>query len=147
MTFNWSMRGYEVVKTKIEWNVQVPFLNQTTSRNDGEGFCSPFFATREVPNSQWQLMLHDDITKLRLEAYHHHLTGQYQPLANSVLVMISILNKKRHRVQQQLIISQPNMFRVEFFQGRNKKIRMSARGRQFDFLLDHSIQCENRRTW
>ena len=48
--FNWFRLGYELVKAKYDWNVQVPLLQN----RDGEDeyLISPFFPTPDTPNSQ-----------------------------------------------------------------------------------------------
>ena len=56
--FNWIRPGYELVTAKLEWNVQVLFLQ--TKDGKGETLESPVFSSKKNPNSKWQLQVEDD---------------------------------------------------------------------------------------
>ena len=104
--------GYELVTVKLEWNVQVPFL-QTTDGND-ERLDSPLFSPQETPNSKWRLYVFDGRYSLRISTYHYKSTGELENFVEPVLVKLSILNNRREKVLQQMLSSAPTISYVEF---------------------------------
>ena len=104
--FNWIRPGYELVTVKLEWNVQVPFLQTTDGK--GKKSISPLFSPQETPNSKWQLLVaavwdddwYDDWDKGRgrgeitITANHRNSTGCVN-FVEPALVKPSILNNRR----------------------------------------------------
>jgi speckle-type POZ protein len=104
--------GYELVTVKLEWNIQVPFL-QTTDGN-GKTLESPMFSPQETPNSKWKLQVVDTEDPLVIFAYRHNSAGQVVNFVEPVLVKLSILNNRRQKVLQQMVSSDPTISYVEF---------------------------------
>ena len=94
--FKWNRPGYELVTVKLEWNVQVPFL-QTTD-GIGNDLESPLFSPQDTPNSKWRLCVLDGRYSLRIFTYHLNLTENYANFVEPVLVKLSILNNRREKV-------------------------------------------------
>jgi speckle-type POZ protein len=101
--FDWIRPGYELVTVKLEWNVQVPFL-QTTDGN-GKNLHSPLYFPQETPNSKWQLQLYDGRNSLIIYPYHYNSINQQVNFVEPVLVKLSILNNRRQKVFQQMVSS------------------------------------------
>jgi speckle-type POZ protein len=110
--FNWIRPGYELVTVKLEWNVQVPFLQ--TAIGNGETLNSPLFSPQETPNSKWGLYVSDKSHSLRIITYHCKLTGASVNFFEPVLVKLSILNNRRNKVFQQTVSSVPTNYYVIF---------------------------------
>ena len=110
--FNWIRPGYELVTVKLEWNVQVPFL-QTTDGDNGS-LESPMFFPQETPNSKWQLVAHDYGNDVAIYPYHFKSTEGRAHFVEPVLVKLSILNNRRKKVFQQMVSSAPTISYVEF---------------------------------
>jgi speckle-type POZ protein len=104
--FNWFRLGYELVKAKYEWNVQVPFLQN----RDGEDeyLVSPFFPTPDTPNSTFNLQVQDSAEQIIILVLPCDSAGEERDFVEPALVKMSILNKKGTRVFQQIISSNPS---------------------------------------
>jgi speckle-type POZ protein len=122
--FNWIRPGYELVTVKLEWNVQVPFLQTTDGR--GLRLVSPLFSPQETPNSKWQLQVCDASQSLRIRACHFDSTGGYVNFVEPVLVKLSILNNRRNKVFQQMISSAPTISYVEFHLSKEDVIKSNS---------------------
>jgi speckle-type POZ protein len=111
--FKWNRPGYEVVTVKLEWNVQVPFLQ--TIDEMAETLNSPLFSPQETPNSKWQLQVLDDYdTQINIYACHCDSVGEPVNFVEPVLVKMSILNNRRKKVFQHMVSSDANNYYVEF---------------------------------
>jgi hypothetical protein len=111
--FDWIRPGYELVTVKLEWNVQVPFLN--TTDGEGETLESPLFSPEETPNSKWQLQVGDGSHSLRIYACHCTSTaGGYSNFVEPALVEMLIRNNRRQKVFQKMVSSAPTISHVEF---------------------------------
>jgi speckle-type POZ protein len=111
--FDWIRPGYELVTVKLEWNVQVPFLN--TTDGEGETLESPLFSPEETPNSKWQLQVGDGSHSLRIYACHCTSTaGGYSNFVEPALVEMLIRNNRRQKVFQKMVSSAPTISYVEF---------------------------------
>ena len=104
--FNWFRLGYELVKAKYDWNVQVPLLQN----RDGEDeyLISPFFPTPDTPNSQLIMGVKKSAEQIILFVLPCDSTGKERDFVEPALVKMSILNKKGTRVFQQIISSNPS---------------------------------------
>jgi hypothetical protein len=102
--FQWIRPGYELVKVKLEWNVQVPHLKTT----DEYGDFSISQETQETPDSQWILCLIGDGQHLKIRAKHLDFEGITANIVDPVLAKFAILNGKGQKVLEQIISSQPN---------------------------------------
>jgi speckle-type POZ protein len=123
--FNWIRPEYQLVKTKLEWNVWVPFLN--TTEGNGENILSPTLTSQETPNRAWKLGLFDRSTRILINAcqddsvLNNPTNNNLEQLPNSanifqpVLVKISILTRHGRDVLQQMIPSKPNCKSVLFY--------------------------------
>jgi speckle-type POZ protein len=123
--FNWIRPGYELVTVKLEWNVQVPFL-QTTD-GIGQLLESPLFSPQETPNSKWQLEVYDVRHSLRIVTLHCNSTEQEVNFVEPVLVKLSILNNRRKKVFQQIVSSAPTVCYVEFYLSKEDLIKPDSR--------------------
>ena len=111
--FNWIRPGYELITFKLEWNVQVPFLQ--TIDGSGQPLESPFFSTQVTLNSKWKLQVLDASHSLRIYAYHCNSTrGTWVNFVEPVLVKLSILNNRRQKIFQQMVSSAPTISCVQF---------------------------------
>ena len=110
--FNWIRPGYELVTVKLEWNVQVPFLQ--TGDGNGQRLDSHSFSPRETPDSEWKLGVFDYETLIGIYPYHLNSAGERTNFFEPVLVKMSILDAKRRKVLQQMVPSHPNYYYVEF---------------------------------
>ena len=112
--FDWIRPGYELVTVKLEWNVQVPFIQPIDG--EGETLGSPLFSPEETPNSKWQLQVGDGSHSLRIYACHCTSTaGGYSNFVEPALVEMSILNNRRQqKVFQKMVSSAPTISYVEF---------------------------------
>jgi speckle-type POZ protein len=103
--FNWFREGYELVDAKFEWNVQVPFLQYSDS--DCEYISSPFFPTRDTPNSQLIMGVEDDFNQITIRIHHYNSAAEIVNFVEPTLVKMSILNNKGTKVLQQILPSTP----------------------------------------
>ena len=122
--FNWIRPGYELVTVELEWNVQVPFLQ--TKDGKGESLDSPLFSPQETPNSKWKLQVCDASHSLRIYAYHYNSNGGSVNFVEPVLVKMSILNKRRQKVFQQMVSSAPTTHCVEFYLSKEDLIKSNS---------------------
>ena len=111
--FNGFRPGYELIKVEFEWNVQVPFL-QSTDADNLKQINSSLFSPRETPDSQWILSLYDEKTYMSIRTWHYNSAGKNVYIADPVLVKISILNKKKKKIIQQILSSKPNSLALVF---------------------------------
>ena len=81
--FNWIRPGYELVTVKLEWNVQVPFL-QTRDGNVLR-LDSHSFSPRETRDSEWKLGVFDYKTQIRIYPYHLNSAGERADFVEPVL--------------------------------------------------------------
>ncbi len=90
--FNWFRPGYELVNVKLEWNVQVPFLQS----RDGKGkmLGSSLFSPQETPNSKWKLEVFDGCAQITIYASHCNSAGKEEKFLEPALVNMSIVNKR-----------------------------------------------------
>ena len=116
--FNWIRKGYELVTVKFEWNVQVPFLQ--TADGQGQMLISPMFSRQETPNNKWALEVKDKKTQITIYTYHYNNTAEIVNFVEPALVKMSILNKRRKKILQQMLSSTQKCFTI---------------GWKFDFLL------------
>jgi hypothetical protein len=110
--FNCIRPGYKLVNEKLEWNVQVPYL-QTT---DGTGLWldSPFFPYQENPDSQWRLYISDTNTQIFIWIYQYDSAGVDFKIDKPVLMKMSIINEKGRKVFQQVSPSNPAISYIQF---------------------------------
>jgi speckle-type POZ protein len=110
--FNWLCSGYELVKAKFEWNVQLPFLQN----RDGEDefLDSPLFPTPEILNSSYDLQVQDKAEQIIIIVGHHNSAGEEADFVEPALVNMSILNQKGTKVLQKMLSSTPDSDCVEF---------------------------------
>ena len=103
--FNWIRPGYELVTAKLEWNVQVLFLQ--TKDGKGETLESPVFSSKKNPNSKWQLQVEDyDETQIIIYACHcDSEEEQYVNFVEPILVKMLILDRNGRKVLQQMLPS------------------------------------------
>ena len=105
--FKWIRPGYELVKVKLEWNVQMPYL-ETTDQNEED-----FSISQQTPDSQWKLLLIGDGHHLKIRAIHLDSDGISAKIVDPVLANFAILNGKGQKVLEQWVSSQPNGSWVE----------------------------------
>ncbi len=118
--FNWFRPGYELVKVKLHWNVQVPFLQ--TKDGKGQMLFSSLFSPQETPNSKWELVVSDTKTQISIETCHCKSMKvkkdivEVVDIVEPIQVKMSILNKRGKKVLQKMLELKPNCFDdVEFF--------------------------------
>ena len=119
--FNWIRPGYELVNFKLQWNVQVPFLN-TTEGNGQHSLNSPIFSPQETPNRKWKLKVVDKGTQIAIHAFQRWetlLTSSVEP----VLVKMSILERNGKKIFQQMPPSTPITFYMEFLLSKEEIIK------------------------
>jgi speckle-type POZ protein len=104
--------GYELVTVKLEWNVQVPFLQTTDGK--GQLLNSHVFSPQETPNSKWKLQVCDRSHSLVIYACHYNSTREIVDFVEPVLMKLSILNNRRQKVFQQMVSSATTKHYVEF---------------------------------
>jgi speckle-type POZ protein len=119
--FTWIQPGYELVDFNFEWNVQVPFL--PPNEVDEEPEECPFFTPDKNPDMKWYLYLNNKGTDISISVklWLYEFTadkidivdGKYFHLEN-ILVKISLLNKERREVLQQMLPSSLREEYVEF---------------------------------
>ena len=89
--FNLIRPGYELVTVKLEWNVQVPFLQP-----DGNGqhsLTSPLFSSQETPNRKWQLQIDDSSgTQIKISLFQYNSWKSLINFVEPVLVRMSIID-------------------------------------------------------
>ena len=96
--------GYELVTVKLEWNVQVPFLQ--TKDGKGETLESPVFSSKKNPNSKWQLQVEDyDETQIIIYACHCDSEEEHVNFVEPTLVKMLILDRNGRKVLQQMLPS------------------------------------------
>jgi speckle-type POZ protein len=116
--------GYKLVTVKLEWNVQVPFLQ--TADGYGKILESHLFPPQETPNSKWQLQVWDGSDSLIIYPYHYNSTGGCVNFVEPVLVKLSILNNRRKKVFQQIVSSAPPTYHVEFYLSKEDLIKSNS---------------------
>jgi speckle-type POZ protein len=110
--FNWLCSGYELVKAKFEWKVQLPFLQNRTGED--EYLNSPLFPTPEILNSSYILQVQDNAEQIKIFVVHHNSAGQEDNFVEPALVNMSILNQKGTKVLQKMLSSTPDSDCVVF---------------------------------
>jgi speckle-type POZ protein len=109
--FNWFRPGYELVEAKFEWNVQVPFLENTKEKevsdsdedeDESDYLTSPSFPTPEIPNSKWKLVVYDRGSKISIYTYHYNFAGSNVNSVEPFQVKMSILDKNGRKIVQQI---------------------------------------------
>ena len=112
--FDWIRPGYELVTVKLEWNVQVPFLN-TTGGYGRRFLTSPLFSSQETPNRKWKLRVVDtNGTQIIIPAFQYNSSGVLVNFVESVLVKMSILDRNGRKLFQQMATSPRGVNGVEF---------------------------------
>jgi speckle-type POZ protein len=101
--FNWIRPGYELVTVKLEWNVQVPFLQ--TADGKRKILKSPLFSSKETPDSKWQLQVDDDETQIKIYACHCDFVGIRVKFVEPILVKMFVQDRNGRKVLQQLLPS------------------------------------------
>jgi hypothetical protein len=113
--FNWIRPGYELVKIRLEWKVQLPFFTTTEEKVEPDRAFSKYFFSPQIPESKWKLGLYDQPIKAKIAIRLWHfstITSQSTEILERSLVKMSIITEKEHIVLQK--ISQSNWKKVEF---------------------------------
>jgi speckle-type POZ protein len=120
--FNWIRPGYELVNFKLQWNVQVPFLN-TTEGNVHHSLISPLFSPQETPNRKWKLKVTDKGTQIAIFAFQLDSAGELVNFVEPFLVKMSILERNGKKIFQQMPPSAPTAFFVKFLLSKEEIIQ------------------------
>ena len=64
---NWCRTEFEISKTDLEWNVQVPCLETTTQWM--EPLDSTLFSAKSTPDRQWKMQLSDMATDIKIQLF------------------------------------------------------------------------------
>jgi speckle-type POZ protein len=134
--FNWIRPGYELVTAKIEWTVQMPFLQ--TTYGQGQMLRSHLFSPQETPNSKWALEVNDTKTQIEIYTYHYNYAGKTVNFVEPALVKMSILNKRRKKILQQMLSSNQQCSVVTFYL--SKEDIIESKCQQWDGSLTFSCK-------
>lgn len=123
---NWCRTEFEISKTDLEWNVQVPCLETTTQWM--EPLDSTLFSAKSTPDRQWKMQLSDMATDIKIQLFlttpgiAHYNSAR---IVDPVRAKFSILNRKRQKILQ-LIQALPRQSGGSFiFQFSKEKILQS----------------------
>ncbi len=110
---NWFRPGYELITSKFEWKVQVPFLQNTDE--DDRFLPSPLFPTQDTPNRNFVLVVQNRAEQIRIMVLEYDSereddNSEDKLFVNPVQVKISIINKKGTKVFQQMVSSNPTTY-------------------------------------
>jgi speckle-type POZ protein len=128
--FTWIQPGYKLVKFNFEWNVQVPFLPpDEVDDKDAETVECPLFSPEEYPDIKWYLYLANHGTEIAicLKLFFDKISCFFDDIADkidtfdgkyfyteNILVKISLLNRERRKVLQQMLPSSLQNEHLEF---------------------------------
>ena len=108
--FNWFRPGYELVTVRLQWNVNVSFLQTTTMLS------SHLFSSQKTPKSKWALEVIDRKAQITIYPCHYDSAGKIVNFVEPVQVKMSILDKRGEKVLQKVLELTPNKFAdVEFY--------------------------------
>ena len=120
--FNWIRLGYELVSVKLQWNVQVPFLN-TTEGNVQHFLISHLLSPQQTPK-RWRLQLEDiNGAQITISAFQLDSSGELLHFVEPFQVKMSILERNGKKIFQQMLPSQPNSYFVEFLLSKEEIIQ------------------------
>lgn len=139
--FSWFRPGFKLVTANLEWNIQVPFLQN--SEGNGERLKSIRFIPKELSGDQWKLKMYEDndTTELDISAFHYNSAGEREDLVDPVLVKMSIINQKKQKVLQQMTTSQPDLCYVQFLLDKEDIIQSECQQEDGSYTFRFKILC------
>ena len=104
--FKWIRPGFDLVNVRMEWNVQVPFLQ--TADGNGKHIGSSFFSSQGTSSSKWRLILFDYSQSIKISTFQYNTAERILKFVEPAVVKISMINGKGQKVLQQMAPSSPN---------------------------------------